>query len=96
MSSDDMRDIVTRRRFQADHAEQTDPPKVGDWNIPQMLREDADEIERLRLIIKGLTHMLDKLKVIGEECVRDRWFQEETGQRILAVLDGSDITLHVS
>ena len=43
-----MDDIVERRRWLADLTEAQNPPKPGEWNIPQILRDDADEIERLR------------------------------------------------
>ena len=42
-----MSDLVEHRRWQADTIEKHNPPVVGEWNWPQMLRDDADEIERL-------------------------------------------------
>src|SRR5690606_7985932 len=50
----DSRDIVPRRRWQADLIEDVNPPRPGEWNIPEMLREDATEIERLRAFVREI------------------------------------------
>ena len=41
-----MSTLIEHRRWQADSIEKHDPPQVGDWNWPQMLRDDADHIEQ--------------------------------------------------
>ena len=43
-----MSDLAQLRRWQADEYEKKNQPRLGELNIPQILRDDADEIERLR------------------------------------------------
>ena len=43
----DRSDFVDRRRWQADLIERDKLFGPGDWNVPEMLRDDAAEIERL-------------------------------------------------
>ena len=50
------------RRFQADQIEKWNPPKLGDWNIPKILRDDGDEIERLTAESKA-----DKIRLADME-----------------------------
>jgi len=53
-----MSDLVEHRRWQADAIEKHNPPVVGEWNWPQMLRDDADEIERLTAALERLSSPL--------------------------------------
>ena len=46
--------LIEHRRWQADTIEKHNPPTVGEWNWPQMLRDDADEIERLQARVEKL------------------------------------------
>ena len=60
-----MIDLIEHRRWQADTIEKHNPPTVGEWNWPQMLRDDADEIERLnRESIEHLSTIERLLKTI--------------------------------
>src|SRR5690606_11426953 len=73
----DSRDIVPRRRWQADLIDVDHPPRPGEWYIPEILREDATEIERLRAFVQGIAEQVCNY---GNGLQNDECF-EKSGRR---------------
>ena len=70
MSEQDMT-LIEWRRWQADAVERNNPPKAGDWNWPEILRADANEIERLEKEVERLRPDTDALAALRQADLDD-------------------------
>lgn len=59
----DSHDIVQRHRWIAGCIEQNTPPTIGQWNTPEMLRDAASEIEKLRAALQEFVDRCDRGEV---------------------------------
>ena len=79
--------LIEHRRWQADTIEKHNPPTVGEWNWPQMLRDDADEIERLRAVNEDAEQRLANMdKVVLANIESGKRIRAEN-ERLRAELD---------
>ena len=62
-----MSDLAQLRRWQADEYEKKNQPRLGELNIPQILRDDANEIERLQA---NVDQQLDVNEILADKLAK--------------------------